>query len=149
MTVRRLRYSVGNEHNPGDPWGRSELSVEPDGALRLDHHFSRVRRTGAWTGYLDASALDALWRALDTAGFPVAPTEPFVAGATLRVLTVEAEGVARQAILDWHKGPALPGYGAVFDILDGVIRQLSGDTVTYPTTQPPIVRDVLSVRTGE
>src|SRR5579859_1807183 len=133
MAVRRLRYRVGNEHNPGDPWGRSELSVEPDGAVRLDHHFSRVQRVGAWAGYVDATALDALWSALDRSGFPTTPTGKFVAGATLRVLTVEAEGVARQAILDWHKASSLPGYGEVFDILDGVIRQLSGDTVTYPT----------------
>ena len=93
MAERVLRYSAGNEHNPGDPWGRSELVIAADGSARLDHHFSRVRAAGAWTGRVDASALERLWRALDRAGFPAAPTEPFVAGATLRVLTVETGGV--------------------------------------------------------
>jgi len=42
MTVRVLRYSVGNEHDPGDPWGRSELVIDQDGTARMD----RPRRDG-------------------------------------------------------------------------------------------------------
>jgi hypothetical protein len=30
MTGRTLRYSVGNENNPADPWGRSELVLQAD-----------------------------------------------------------------------------------------------------------------------
>ena len=40
MTWPTIRYRVGNEHNPADPWGRSELVIHPDGSARLDHHFS-------------------------------------------------------------------------------------------------------------
>jgi hypothetical protein len=143
MTV--LRYSVGNEHNPGDPWGRSELVIHPDGTAALEHHFSRVGGVGAWTGRVDAEALDALWTALDQAGFPAAPTSAPVGGATMRRLTVEVDGTPRYAVIDWNTSSRLPGYAEAFDILDGVIRQLSGDTVTYPTTQPAIVRDVTAV----
>ena len=36
MTGRILRYSAGNEHNPTDPWGRSELTVHGDGRAELE-----------------------------------------------------------------------------------------------------------------
>ena len=51
MAMRVVRYSVGNENNPSDPWGRSELMIGADGVARLDHFYSRrVPSTGAWTG---------------------------------------------------------------------------------------------------
>jgi hypothetical protein len=142
MTVRLLRYGVGNEHNPGDPWGRSELVVHPDGTARLDHHFSRGGGEGSGTGRVDPAALEVVWSGLDRAGFPAAPMEPFVAGATVRHLTVEIDGVPRHALVDWHKAASLPGYAEAFDVLDAVIRQLSGDTVPYPTSRPVLVHDV-------
>jgi hypothetical protein len=63
-----------------------------------------------------------------------------VAGATLRQLTAEIGGTRRTALVDWHIAPALPGYGEAFDLLDDIIRQLSGDSVPYPSAQPLIVR---------
>jgi hypothetical protein len=136
---------VGNENNPGDPWGRSELVVRPDGTARLDHHFSRVRRVGAWTARVDPTALDALWAALDRAGFPATPGGPLLPGATLRRLTVEADRTSQQAYVDWHKSASLPGYAEAFDILDGVIRQMSGEEVPFPSKQGPIVSSVEAV----
>jgi hypothetical protein len=145
MSVRWVRYAVGNENNPGDPFGRSELVIEPDGTARLVHHFSRVRTVGAWTGRVDPAALDGFQVALERAGFPATPTSQFVAGATLRSLTVEVDGTSQQAIGDWHGSSKLPGYAEAFDVLDGIIRQLSGDTVRYPTKQPPIVNDIRAI----
>lgn len=145
MAARTLRYRVGNENNPGNPWGRSELVIGPDGSARLDHYFSRHGGSGSWTGQVDAAGLDALWVALDLAGFPAAPALRAVGGATLRHVTVEADGAAQQVILDWHQTAKLPGYAEAFDVLDGVIRQLSGDVVDYPTTQPPIVSGITAV----
>lgn len=142
MSSRILRYSVGNEFNPGNPWGRSELVLAPDGTVQVEHHFSRVRTVGAWQGRVEAAAVDALWLALSQAGFPDAPTGPLVPGATLRQLTVEEGGTTRVATVDWHKASTLPGYAEVFDILDAIVRQLSGDTVPYPTKQGPIVLDI-------
>ncbi len=46
MAARTIRYRVGNEHSPTDPWGRSELVIHPDGTARLDHFFSRPRAQG-------------------------------------------------------------------------------------------------------
>lgn len=65
--------------------------------------------------------------------------------AKLRALTVEIGDNKRTAVVDWHETPAVPGYAEAFDVLDGVIRQLSGGTVPYPTAQPPIVRDITPV----
>ena len=143
MTTRLVRYSVGNENNPGNPWGRSELVIEPDGAVRLEHFFSRVRRVGRWSGRVDANALDAFWGALDQAGFPAAPNTSFAPGSSLRQLTVESGGTSAQVIVDWHGSAKLPGYAEAFDLLDGVVRQLSGDSVPYPTKQGPIVHGIV------
>jgi hypothetical protein len=141
MTMRVLRYSVGNEHNPGDPWGRSELVIQHDGTARLDHHFSRVRTVGAWTGRVDAAALEALWSALERAGFPTAPTTPLLPGAAPRRLTVDSDGVSEQAMIGYHEASKLPGYAEAFDLLDAIVRQLSNDAVPYPTSQPTVVHD--------
>jgi hypothetical protein len=143
MADRTIRYSTGNEHNPADPWGRSELVVHADGRARLDHHFSRGGSARAWTGQVDAAPLGALGAALEESGFPAVPGPGFLPpDATVRCLVVEADGSAQQASLGWHQTPSLPGYATVFDILDGVIRQLSSEAVPYQSTQPPIVRDI-------
>jgi hypothetical protein len=57
---------------------------------------------------------------------------------TVRRLVVEAGGRARQATIGWHQTTSLPGYATAFDILDGVIRQLSGGAVLYPSAQSAI-----------
>jgi len=128
MTTRTLRYSVGNEHSPTNPWGRSELLVDDDGAVRLDHHFSRVRREAAWTGVLTPAALSAVWSAVDRSDFPAVPDRPFVPDAALARVTIGHTSAltSRDA----------SGYAELFDVLDGIIRQLSGGAVPCPSTEP-------------
>lgn len=145
VTMGLIRYSVGNEHDPGDPWGRSELVILPDGAARLDHHFSRSRAVGAWSGRVDAAALDRLWSALDRAGFPAGSTRPLTACSAVRRLTVEADGQTHQTIIGWHEAASLPAYDEAFGILDAVINQLSADAVDYPTRESTIVRDTTAL----
>jgi len=145
MTTRQVHYTVGNENNPTDPFGRSVLVIGPDGAASLEHHFSRSRTVGRWTGRVDPAALQSLWSALELAGFPAMPTATFLPGSSLRQLTVDVDGTPQQTLIDWHGAAKLPGYAEAFDLLDGVIRQLSGDSVTYPTKQPPIVHDIAGV----
>ena len=148
MAWLAIRYSVGNEHNPGDPWGRSELEIRADGSARLHHYFSRGRAPRAWAGHMDAAALGELTAALDRAGFPtVPPAPPLPPDATLRRLTVEEEdGAAQQALVSWHHAPSVPGYAEAFGLLDAVIRQLSGDAVQYPATRRPVVRGAAAVQ---
>jgi hypothetical protein len=147
VTWPTIRYSVGNEHNPADPWGRSELVIHPDGSARLDHHFSRGGKPRAWSGHVDAAALDELLAALDRAGFPLArPVRAFPPDTTLRSLAVEADGAVRQGIFSWNDPPPRPGYAEAFDLIDAVIRQLSGDAVNYPTKRGTVVRGVVAVQ---
>jgi hypothetical protein len=126
MTPRTLRYSAGNEHSPTDPWGRSELVIQPDGRARLDHHFSRGRGTRVWTGRVGAAALAALWAALDGSGFPAAPRPLLVPDATVHQLTVLTGEVSQQVIID--RSQATAAYSEAFALLDQVIGQLSGGT---------------------
>jgi len=147
MAWLTIRYSAGNEHDPGDPWGRSELVIRADGSARLDHHFSRGREPRAWTGHVDAAALGELTAALDRAGFPAVPSAPpLPPGSALRRLTVETDGAAQQALVSWHRTPSLPGYAVAFALIDAVIRQLSGDAVPYPAAPRPLVRGVTAVQ---
>jgi hypothetical protein len=172
MASFTVRYSVGNEHNPGDPWGRSELVIHADGSARLDHHFSRGREPRAWTGQVDPAALGELLAALRRAGFPAVPPMPALPpGATLRRLALEANGTAgraadgtangaaadsaaadsaaagvpQQALVSWHHAPSMPGYAEAFDLLDAVIRQLSADAVRYPTKRGQIVHGIAAI----
>jgi hypothetical protein len=142
MTIGVLEYRVGNEHDPGDPWGRSVLVIQPDGDARLDHFFSRRRETiGVWAGRVDAAALESLWSALREAGFPAAPNTPAIPGAAPRRLSVTADGETQQAIIGYHEAGSLPGYAQAFDLLDAVCRQISDGELPYPTNQPTIVHD--------
>ena len=58
-----------------------------------------------------------------------------------RRLTVDSDGVSEQVMIGYHEAAKLPGYAEAFDILDAVVRQLSGDAVPYPTSQSTIVHD--------
>jgi hypothetical protein len=147
MTWPTIRYRVGNEHNPADPWGRSELVIHPDGSARLDQHFSRGREPRAWSGHVNPAALDDLLAALDRAGFPPSsPAPAFAPDATLRQLAVVADGAVRQALISWHDPALQPGYAAAFDLIDAVIRQLSGDAVDYPTKRGTVVHGAVEVQ---
>jgi hypothetical protein len=147
MTWPTIRYRVGNENNPADPWGRSELVIRPDGSARLDHYFSRGGGPRAWSGHVDAAALDELLAALDQAGFPpFPPAVPFPPDTTLRWLAVEGAGAVRQGLISWDDPAPPPGYPAAFDIIDAVIRQLSGDAVDYPTKRGTVVHGAVDVQ---
>jgi hypothetical protein len=129
MTARVLRYSAGNEHNPTNPWGRSELTVHGDGRVLLEQHHSRRPGTSTWAGEVDQQGLSALWAALDEAGFPSPPTVSAVPpDSVIRELTVEEDGGAETVVL----AGTVPGYAAVVGLLDGLIYRLSGGTAGRP-----------------
>ena len=129
MTARTLRYSAGNEHNPADPWGRSELTVHGDGRAELEQHHSRRTGTSAWAGGVDPAVLDALWAALDQAGFPSPPPAAAVPpDSVIRRLTVERDGSAETVLL---AGP-VAGYAPAVGLLESVIHRLSEGTVGRP-----------------
>src|SRR3954449_7442200 len=106
-----LRYHAGNEHNPSDPFGRLELTVDPDGTARLDHY--RVGWHKAWGGVIDGGVLKRVSDALERAGFPAVPDHPFPASSTIRRLTVGDTAVS----IEWHEGAKLDGYAEAFALL--------------------------------
>jgi hypothetical protein len=151
MTDRTIRYQVGNEHNPTNPFGRSELVIHPDGTALLNQH-SRPPRAGqagpvrAWTGRIDPVAVERLLAELARANFPAVPPErSLLPDSTVRRLTIDTDGTSASAYLSWHQTSSLPGYAEAFDIIDGVIRQLSQDTVKNPTKQLQIVHRIRRV----
>ena len=147
MAWLTIRYSAGNEHDPGDPWGRSELVIRADGSARLDHHFSRGREPRAWAGHVEPAALGELTAALDRAGFPAVPAAlPLPPGSAVRRLTVETDDGTQQALVSWHRTPSLPGYAEAFALIDAVIRQLSGNAVQYPAAPRPVVHGAAAVQ---
>jgi hypothetical protein len=147
VTRPTIRYRAGNEHNPADPWGRSELVIHPDGSTRLDHYPSRAGKQRAWSGHVDAAALDELLAALDQAGFPLPePSRPFPPDTVLRSLTVEADGRVRQGLFSWHDPSLPPGYAAAFDLIDAVIQQQSEGAVNYPTKRGPVVHGTVAIQ---
>jgi hypothetical protein len=146
VTRHTIRYRVGNENNPADPWGRSELAIYSDGSARLDHHFSMRGGSRAWSGHVDAGALDELLATLDQVGFPpFSPVLPFPPGTTLRWLAVEADDAVREGLVNWDDPAPQPGYAAAFDLIDAVIRQLSADAVDYPTKRGTVVHGAVEI----
>src|SRR5438105_5174539 len=102
MTRGRVLYSVGIVTNAGNPFGRSELAIEPDGAARLVHYPRGGGPGQTWTARVAAAALDALWSGLERAGFPRVPQHAIPGGSTMRHLGVEAPGAAKQtASIEW------------------------------------------------
>ncbi|HUJ62873.1 MAG TPA: hypothetical protein VLX92_30430 [Kofleriaceae bacterium] len=140
MRRSAIGYRVGNEHNPGDPFGRSELVIAGDGEARLDHH-GRGSGHRAWTGRIDPAALDRLWIALELARFPVAPGDDITPGAAIRELRVDDQVV----LIEWHTGAKLAGYRDAFGLLDAIVRQLSEDTVRATPPGPVIVSAISRV----
>jgi uncharacterized protein (TIGR02996 family) len=143
----RIYYSVGSEHNPGDPFGRSWLVIEVDGQARLDQ-FTRAGHS-AWTGTVAASALDKLWAALEEAKFPAMPRHPVPAGSAIRDLNVGGPD-GKSAYIAYHAAESLPGYNVAFYVLDSVIRQISEDTVKcVPASDSRIVEAIARVPAQE
>lgn len=124
MTRGRVKYSVGNETNPGNPFGRSELVIEPDGRATLEHH-ARGLAAQTFAGAVAAAELDRLWAALDRAGFPNVPKHPIPGGSTMRVLGVDQDTVH----VEFYAAKKLAGYDEAFALLDDLIRHISGGAV--------------------
>jgi hypothetical protein len=124
--MERLTYSAGNEHNPGNPFGKNVLVIDGE-AARLEH--TDAAGTKAWTGKVPPAVVERLWAALARGGFPVVAKHPVPAGATVRMLEV-GEGAARKAaFVEWRAATKQPGYDEAFQILDSIVRTMSGDTI--------------------
>jgi len=146
MTRGRVKYNVGVETKPGNPFGRSELAIDSNGKARLDQYVLGGGHQ-AWTGRVDRGTLDLLWAAVELSGYPKVPAHPVPAGSSIRTLVIEtADAPAQAAHVAYHAAPKLAGYADAFKLLDQIVRQLSGDTVQrVPATPETLVTDIAAV----
>jgi hypothetical protein len=124
MAGLALHYRVGNEHDPSDPFGRSELHVGEDGVVHLEQIERTARRTFRTSLLPEAAERLRAALAAAPAALPLGP--PPVAGATLRTLTHGEGAAARVVVVEWHAGARTPGYRDVFAVLDAIVAQLLG-----------------------
>ena len=136
-----VRYGVGSKHNPGDPFGRSTLTIEPDGKARLEQDM----RSGlfVFTGTVIPAALERFWQALDQSGFPEVPIHRMPAGSASRTLAVG--NLTPRLPVAYHAVGTMPGYAEAFRIIDAVIRQLSLELVKEGPPSDPIVEGAVRV----
>jgi hypothetical protein len=131
LVRQRISYSLGNENNPGDPFGRHRLVIEVDGRARLDHFGGKIGR-GAWVGTVKASALDALWGALERSAFPKFPMVMIPAGGACHDLYIGAGPASGHSVFLYIYAPATPGYSDAFEIIAAIIRQMSDPADASP-----------------
>ena len=131
-----ITYVSGNEHDPGDPFGRCDLRIAPDGSAQLSVHRFGTERT--WQGRVGSGSLAAVAAALDAAGFPAQPEHDVPGGSSLRSLTVGDGQRARAVLLAFHAVEAMPGYAEAFAILDAVIVALTSGQVPVVATPVPV-----------
>jgi hypothetical protein len=108
-----IRFSVGNEHSPMDFAGRFELTIEPDGRARLEHH--ERQGTRQFAGHVDR--LDELGKALERAGFPAQDWKPIVPDTRMCSIYVDEQGVS----VPWRDAR----YAAPIALLDSIVAELS------------------------
>jgi hypothetical protein len=113
-------FTLGNEHNPSDPFGRVVITIDGDDVTL--EHFSRAGNA-TYTGELGPGVADEITAALERGGFPHVPPHDIVAGASLRQLEVNG----RSATVEDFFGRSLDGYKDAFAILDSLTLQLTGN----------------------
>jgi hypothetical protein len=135
-----ITYVSGNEHDPGDPFGRCDLRVAADGSAELAVHRFGTART--WRGRVGAGTVAAVAAHLEAAGFPAQPEHDVPGGSSLRSLTVGEGKEAKAVLLAFHAAEAMPGYGEAFALLDAVIVALTGGSVPVVPAPVPVEVEV-------
>ena len=141
----RIEYGVGNPQNPGNPFGRIELTLGGDGSARL----VQLRMGGAreeWRASIDPAVLMSILETLAHAGFPRVPVHPVPAGTTFRELTVVIDDDHRRADVAWHSVADLPGYREAFSMLDSIVGMMSQAWTTGTSSLVEgAVRDIVRI----
>ena len=133
-----ITYDVGLEWGPHRD-GRTVLKLRPDGSVNLENPAHGENKT--YKGTLADGVFKALVEAMIAAGFPNAPElGPLPPGETIRVLLIESGGRKAVAELSWHGTAKLPLWSAVFEMLDAMVRQVSGGALlSYPDKRPGLL----------
>jgi hypothetical protein len=115
---RMIRYQIGSEHSPSDPYGQESLLIDDDGTLTYTRR--RVGQVWTRTAHVSADALGQIRTDLQVGGFPVVPAHSIPPGASLTVLQVDAQEV----MFDFYKGKTFPGYRDAIRRLDAYTQWL-------------------------
>ena len=137
----RIHYTTGNEHKSGDAFGRVVLTIEADGAASLEHH-SRAG-SGAWTGHVEASAIERVRSALADSSFPSVPDERVPAGANHREIEIVTDDEPHYAMLTEAQGNRLDGYKDAIAVLELIAHPMRGGASGRPRDEgETLVTDV-------
>jgi hypothetical protein len=120
-----LWFTIGNEHNPGDPFGRVVLTIDDANHLVLEHYARQGN--SSCTADVGAGVVDDIRAALARGGFPQVPRHQIPAGATMRQLELVTDGEPQYAMVEDFFGKQLEGYRDAFAILDSLTLQLTGN----------------------
>lgn len=121
--TRRIRYDAGNPNAPDDPFGRTLLVLDRTGLARLDNWHRGGTR--AWSGSVGLGVMDEVLSHLAAGGFPDWRPRVIVPGA---IYTLTVEGNLPQSVID-NVNTSNPDYKKALELLNGVIRQLSGGAI--------------------
>lgn len=120
---RRIRYDTGNPEAPDDPFGRRLLIVDRSGLARLGNWHRGGTR--AWGGTVTLELMDEVLEHLAEGGFPDWRPHSVTPGG-IYTLTVDADR-SYTAMDSIHTSNA--EFKIALQLLDGVVRQLSGDAI--------------------
>ena len=119
-----LWFTIGNEFNPGDPFGRVALTIDDQDRVTLEHYSRQGNAT--YTAELGDGVLDEIRQALADGGFPQVPQHQVPAGAAIRQLELVTDGEPVSASMYDDFGKTFDGYRDAFAILDSLTLQLTG-----------------------
>jgi hypothetical protein len=117
-------FTIGNEHNPGDPFGRVVITIDDAGHVVLEHYSRQGNAT--YTADAEPGVIDEIRAALARGGFPDVPRHQIPAGAAMRQLELVTDGEPQYAMVYDSFGMQLEGYKDAFAILDSLALQLTG-----------------------
>ena len=127
---RRVWSTIGNEHNPTDPFGRIVLTIDEDDHGRVEHFPGYGGGGGTWTGDVPPGFVDELRAELDRGGDPDALRQPIPPDGTIRQIEIVTDDVPRSWMFYDGFARKLDGYKEACALLDGLAHRLSGGV--YP-----------------
>jgi hypothetical protein len=120
-----IQFHIGAAHAPDSPWGEDQIDVF------MDQRFAYRNQRGPWVrraaGSLSDDAFNRLMNAFVALPFPKVPPHNIPPGGGLVSLSVRGPGSPTEALLDYHKGLKMDGYGEVLRIFDAWATYLRQD----------------------
>ena len=131
--ARRIRYDTGNPEAPDDPFGRILLILDRTGLAKLGNWHRGG--TDAWSGIVTLEVMDEVLRHLAAGGFPDWRPRSITPGATY-TLSVDAD--RSYSMMD-SAHSSNPEFKVALELLNGVVRQLSGDAIPIGRLERKVV----------